>query len=75
MKETAIGVTSTIGSPNHRREYQSEKDVGGKPVKTVARLTTSRWTSIGDANSTHYGGYRTSFAHTYFIRADDKSSN
>ena len=49
------GFTLTWSTPNHRRfrEYQSKKGVGGKPVKTVARLTTLRWTFIGDGNSTH----------------------
>ena len=38
------GFTLPWSTPNHRRfrEYQPERDVGGKPVKTAARLTTFR---------------------------------
>ena len=49
------GFTLPWSTPNHRRfrEHQSKRDVRGKPVKTVGRLTTLRWRCICNANSTH----------------------
>ena len=77
MWEHLKGITLpwTTRNRRHRHRCQLVRDVREKPGKTVAWLTALRWTCIGDPNSTSQGGYRTSFAHTYFIRAGDKSSN
>ena len=71
------GITLPWTTPNrqHFHRWQLVRDAREKPRKTVAWLTALGWTCIGNPNGTDQGGYRWSFAYTYFIRAGDKSSN